>query len=116
MFAPELLSFGAFLIANERGTNMEPTTYSSLHHAVALLERRACMDWMDLNALGTDLEIVLAQYAETVTVMYQRTTGGYVSVTVSIGAYDERFDHQQWFPLQRAGNRAYVQPEPSIIQ
>jgi hypothetical protein len=92
---------------------VEPNTYSSLHHAVAFLEREACEAWRQEFSLGDDLEYALAQYGSTIEVQYERVTGGFVSVTVLIRGNEERLTRQFWFSLQRAGNRCYKRLEPT---
>jgi hypothetical protein len=89
----------------------EPTTYSSLHHAVAFLERRACMEWMEQYGLGDDLELALAEHGKRITVCYERRQGSSVSVTVSIECQRPTLNQQSYFVLQRAGNRQYVDAE-----
>jgi hypothetical protein len=87
---------------------VEPTTYSSLHHAVAFLERRAVTEWMQQYSLGTDLELVLAEHGKSITVCYERRQGSSVSVTVSIECHRPALNQSSYFVLQRAGNRQYV--------
>jgi hypothetical protein len=91
---------------------VEPTTYSSLHHAVAFLERRAVTEWMQAYSLGTDLELVLAEHGKSIEVTYKRSLGSNVSVTVSIVAHRPTLNQTSFFMLQRAGNRQYVDAEP----
>jgi hypothetical protein len=93
---------------------MEPTTYSSLHHAIALLERRTCMDWLDHYRLGKDLELALAEHVFRVDVSYTRFQGSNVSVTVSLKSVSGSLDYDEFFSLQRAGNRSYVHREPTL--
>lgn len=87
---------------------VEPDTYSSLHHAVAFLERRACLEWMEAYSLGDDLELALAEHAKQIEVTYMRSAGSYVSITVSLTCYRPSLNQTSWFALQRAGNRSYV--------
>jgi hypothetical protein len=89
----------------------EPTTYSSLHHAVAFLERRACLEWMEQYSLGNDLELTLAEHGKLIQVCYERRQGSKVSVTVSIECHRPALNHSSYFVLQRAGNRQYVDAE-----
>ena len=90
---------------------MEPTTYSSLHHAVAFLERRSCMEWMNTYSLGPDLELALAEHGKNIQVCYERKQGSFVSVTVSIECHRTTLNQTSYFRLQRAGNRQYVDAE-----
>jgi hypothetical protein len=90
---------------------MEPTTYSSLHHAVAFLERRACMEWMEQYSLGDDLELALAEHGKNIQVTYERHQGSNVSVTVWITCHRASLNQTSYFVLQRAGNRQYVDAE-----
>jgi hypothetical protein len=90
---------------------MEPTTYSSLHHAVAFLERRACMEWMQGYSLGDDLELALAEHCKSIQVTYERRQGDRVSVTVYLYCHRPTLNQSSYFVLQRAGNRQYVDVE-----
>lgn len=90
---------------------IQPDTYSSLHHAVAFLERRACMQWMEQYSLGSDLESALAEHGKNIRVEYVRSAGSFVSVTVSIECQRPALNHTDYFRLQRAGNRQYVDAE-----
>lgn len=78
-----------------------------------MLERECAEQWRQEFQLGEDLEYALAQYGQSITVTYERVTGGYVTVTVLIHGIEERLTRQFWFSLQRAGNRAYRRLEPT---
>jgi hypothetical protein len=95
---------------------VEPTTYSSLHHGVAFLERRVCMEWMQHYRLGSDLELALAEHCKSLTVEYTRHQGTSTSVKIHLESISGHFEWSDWFLLQRAGNRQYIDATDTLNQ